>query len=773
MRLALRSLVVTVAGTALAGSAQARGENTLVLREPPAQVRLAPRQAAEASFRPLALVEDRLVLGGELAADERAIFLTQAEALRTTAFRVGYLNAVSNLPEASRILVRINDQTIGEVRLDANATEATAILPLPPGVVAPGYNSVRFIAVQRHRVDCSVKATYELWSSVSLNRSGFVGLPAAPAIRRLADLPALAASGAEQTPIRIRLAETSDTLTIERAMRVANAVILAAGIQRPRITVSDEPGEGPGLDLVIDRAPPAGSIPLENETGLLQVLDQATGRTTLTVRPGREGERTLQHLQETAAANAPTGSVPGRRALSNTAGRQVSDGSSFSFGELGFESRPFEGSFYQSSVRFNLPSDFFPAPYGSALLALSTSFLGEAAPGKRINIRINDQIAAVVPMNQSGSGQLGQQRVDLPIQMFKPGANTVSIEPNLAGADHACDATVARTSPSRLLIDPSSRIGFGSLARITVLPSLSATLTHGQPYLDQDMPATVAVSPANPAYLDAAMTWIGRMTASSRTPVQTNFRFGPLDDFDVSGLFFGPPTEASQTIARRSVIAEQRRPATAEAATPPTDGTDAAERSADAAAQAKAPTLAERLRASATGGALTRIMRGDIEPVAEWMQDFGLIERSTTAKAEGGPALVTADGLTILQEVGQQQGQVWRGLFEQQPAPRVKTMVLAADPDKLEELVSKATSTHFWSRFNGESALVRPESWGPRNLAAQQNHYVPTSHPSPANLRLSIAGWLSLNQGYYVGGLTFLALLLALATAVVLRTRRI
>lgn len=769
MRLALRSLLLTVAGTAIATSAQAQSGNALSLREPPAQARLIPRQATEASFRPLAMVEDRLLLGGELAADERAIFLTQAEALRATAFRISYLNAVSNLPEASRIIVRINDQTIGEVRLDANVTEATAVLAVPPGVVAPGYNSVRFVATQRHRVDCSVKATYELWSSVSLNRSGFVGLTATPAIRRLADLPALAASGAEQTPIRIRLAETSDTLTIERAMRAANAIVLAAGIQRPRITVSDEAGEGPGIDLIIDRAAPAGSTPIENEAGLLQSFDPASGRTTLTIRPGREGERTLQRLLEAASANAPSGSVPGRRALANTAGRQVGDGSSFSFGELGFESRPFDGSYYQSSVRFNLPSDFFPAPYGSALLALSTSFLGEAAPGKRINIRINDQIAAVVPMNQSGSSQLGQQRVDLPIQMFKAGANTVSIEPNLVGTDRACDATVARNSPSRLLIDPSSRIGFGSLARITVLPSLSATLTHGQPYLDQDMPTTVAVSSANPAYLDAAMTWIGRMSTSSRTPVQTIFRFGPLDDFDVSGIFFGPPTEASQTIARRAVLADQRR---TETATLPNGTVDAGDRGTDSAALAKTPSLAERLRATATGGALTSLARGDFGPIAEWMQDFGLVERSATARGEGTSALVTADGLTVLQEVGQSQGLAWRSLFEQQQPPRVKTMVLAADPDKLEDLVSKATSPHFWSRFNGESALVRPESWGPQNRAAQQNHYVPTSHPSPANLRLSIAGWLSLNQGYYLGGLTLLALLLALATAVVLRTRR-
>ena len=780
MRLALRSLIYTVAVASLATAAQAQSGNPLPVRENPFQARLAPRPAAEASFRPLAQLDDSLVLSGELASDERAIFLTQAEALRATAFRVSHVSAVSNLPETSRLLVRINDQTIGEVRLDANASEATTILPIPPGVVTPGYNSVRLVASQRHRVDCSVQASYELWSAISLARSGFVGLSTAAAIRRLADLPALAASGAEQTPIRIRLAATSDTQAIDRAMRAANAIVLAAGIQRPRIEVVEEPSEGPGIDLLLDREAPAGSDPFEGDLGLLYAHDQAQGRTTLTMRPDSEGERTLKRLVD-LAATPPTGSTPGRRAVANTAGRQVTNGSSLSFSDLGFESRTFDGSFFQSAVRFNLPSDFFSAPYGSALLTLDSSFLGEAAPGKRVNIRINDQIAAVVPLNQGGSSQVEQQRVDLPIQMFKAGANTVTVEANLAGAERACDATAARSSASRLLIGGSSRISFGPLARVTVLPSLSATLAHGYPYLGQEEPTTVAVSSSNPAYLNAAMTWIGRMSASSRRPVATSFRFGPLDDFDASGLFFGPPAEASQTIARHDIAPTaqglvpatparagiERATATAQLAADiaPTDA------ASDAAAM-RPPTLAERLRATAAGSMLADIARGDLGPIADWLGDFGLIERTASTRKATSSDLITPDGLTLLQEVGQQQDQAWRGFIERQPAPHVKTMVLAADADKLEELIGKATSAHFWNRFNGESALIRPESWGPDNRASAERRYVPTNQPSPANLRLAIAGWLSLNERYYLAGLAGLSLMLAVMTAAVLRTRR-
>lgn len=768
---ALPSIAFLLAATGLTTAAQAQPAPPRLNQELLQPVRLAPRPISEASFRPLSMMDDVLRLNGEQSTDERAIFLTQTEALRAIAFRVSYLNAVSNLPDASRLMVRVNDQTIGELRLDANAEEATATLTIPPGVVVPGYNSVRLIATQRHRVDCSVKATYELWSAISLNRSGFVGLQTTPALRRLADLPALAASGAERTPIRVRLAGTSGTTELELAMRAANAIVLAAGIQRPIIDVAEQGGEGPGIDLIVGREAPAGSTPLDGEPGLSYLHDPAEGRTTLTLRPGLEGERALQRLIEFANAANRIGSEPGRRALANTIGRQVRDGAQFSFSELGFESKAFDGSFFQSSMRLNMPSDFFAAPYGAARLDLDSAFLGAAAVGRRVNVRINDQIAAVVPVNQSGSAQIERSRVDLPIQMFKAGVNTVTVEADMAGSDRACDATASRPPNPRLLIAGTSRISFGSLARVTILPSLSATLSHGYPYLGRDEPTTVAVSSANPAYLNAAMTWVGRMSAAARTSMPVSFRFGPLDDPDTSGLFFGPPSEASQSLAR-SMLAIERANTAQPAMREPEISNAAADSAVAVAAEGVTPSFAERLRVNAAARVIGSLSRGDLGPVTTWLDDFGLIERATRKNAAGASPLLTGDGLTILQEVGTLPSQSWRGIFERQPLPNIKTMILAANPEVLDELIAKATSAHAWSRFNGEAALLGLESWAPENRAALERHYLPTAFPSPANLRLSIAGWLSLNQSYYLGGLIMLSMLLAVTTALVLKGRR-
>lgn len=777
MKLAVRTLLSTVALVALVDTVSAQPlENRPSSRPQP--VLFATRPSSEAGFRPLALLNDRLVLRGELASDERSLFLTQAEALRANAVRVAYRNAVSNLPDTSRVLVLINDQTIGEVRLDATNRQGLAILPIPLGVMTAGHNAIRFVASQRHRVDCSVNATYELWSEISLSESGLIGLSVAAAPRRLADLPALAASGSERTPIRVRTSATPDTLEVDRAMRAVNAVVLAASIQRPQVEMSPEAGEGAGIDLIIGADAPAGAIQLESDLGLFSSADPETGRTTLTVRsiPGVDVETTIRRLTEVASASAPTGSSPGRRALANTKGRAVHSGSSFSFAELGVETRIFDGRMQQSSFGFKLPSDFFAAPYGSASLLLDSSFLGEAGPGKQISIRVNDQIAAVVPIHQRGPGEADQRRIELPMQMFKPGANSVAVEAHLAPVDSACDATVAPTSPARLAINGSSRIGFGQLAKVSVLPNLSATLAHGYPYSAQDDVTTVAVSASDPRYLSAAMTWIGRMTAVSGKPLAAAFRFGSLDVAGASGLFFGPPSEAAQTLARQPATPTSVAAASAVDAPAPTALQPAVLPGAqDTRAPSSLRAISDRLHLTGWVQSVGDVLRGDVSGISMALQDFGLLERPrAAARAAASSASAGPADLTVLQEVSLlAQREPWQNLFGATQVPPLKTMVLAADPSQLEALIETATSAHFWTRFNGESAVVRTQSWGPENHAAAAQVYIGSGDFSPSNLRLTLAGWFALNQRYYLAGLAALSLLLALSTAAVLRTRRL
>ncbi|TCR65622.1 cellulose biosynthesis cyclic di-GMP-binding regulatory protein BcsB [Bosea sp. BK604] len=796
MRTIKLALLATVATLSLGAACHAQSDasanqtRTRLFAAP-----LGSKPAADAQFRPLAATPEVLVLRGEYASDERAVFLSSAEVLRATAFRVAFSNAVSNLPEGSRLAVRINDQTIGEVPLDASWQKGNAVIAIPPGVLAAGFNSVRFVATQRHRVDCSVAATYELWTEIATAQSGFVGLSPAAQVRRLADLPALVGTASEMTEIRLRLGPDSDTAALDRAMRAANALILNSFMQRPKIEAASEPGEGPGLDLVIGGAAPANSVQLEPDLGLFLGHDPSSLRNSLTIQnlPGIPVETTLARLEARAAARIPVGTAAGRRALANTIGRRAEGGSTLTFADLGLDSRTFDGRFLQTSARFSLPPDFFAAPYGNASLTLDSSFMGEARAGKLINIRVNDQIAAVIPINQRGSGIADQRRIDLPIQMFKPGFNTLTFEANLAGNTNACDATLPRSDASRLFVGGTSKLSFGALARVEVYPNLSATLGRGFPYSRDAAPIAVAVSGSDARYLDGALTWVGRMTSASGTPVSASFHFGQLDDAETAGLFFGPPSEASQTLARTvqrnggSATASNAasRQADLRLAAAPGDRTvqsDAAPAPMGAGRRLEKQPAETAVPVAADSSALDsvlskfgiaqRLVHGDLGAVTSWLQDFGLLDKIDALDGSKVSA-ASADGLLILQDVGSPAGlSLWRSLFDRAHGPTVKTMVLAADPAQVGDLIDKATSTQFWGRIAGEVSVVKADAWGPVNGFSRQPLYLASEDVSPANIRLSLAGWLSLNRHYYIGGFGLLAVLLALSTAAALRTRR-
>lgn len=755
-----------------------------------ALLRSGAKASQDAPFRPIAATRDDLILRGEFATSERTVFLSANDALRATAFRIGFSNTVSNLPEASRLTVRINDQIVGEIPLSATSDLGNAQFPVQPGLLVPGFNAVRFTVSQRHRVDCSVDATYELWTQISPAHTGLVNISPAPTLRGLADLPMLAGLDAGRTPIRLRLPQGADASTLDQAMRALNALILGATITQPVVEVSSEPGVGPGIDLVMGSGPAlAAAQRLAPELGLFV---------------GREGERTLVSFADTAEADINLtirrletfaakaerpGSKAGLRSLANTLVRRVGNDASLSFTELGMESRPFDGHLLQMSSRLMLPADFFPAPYGAARLTLDSAFAGQASLSQRISISVNDQIAAIVPIMNPGKGGLNGRTIELPLENFKPGANIISVEANLSDPKAACDATAGQASPgARLVIGPTSRISFDRLGRASSYPNLSATLGYGYPYAEADKPLMIGVSNQDPAFLDGALTMIARMVATAQHPIPTAFRFGMLDSAD-QGIFFGSTGEAPRDRTRFETPVAQTAPQLIASANASTrfaaasgDGwtqSDAALAGNGSQARAASGTegIVESVRQALDLGAwiaqARQLASGDFGAIRTWLQDFGLVEKPGDALA--AQAVDDAPDALTIRQTAQRPSDVSpiQAFFDPTLRPVVRTMVLGSDPSLFPALVEKATSSHFWVRFNGEASRVRMDDWGPSNQGVGERLYSTITDTSPANIRLVAAGWLSLNPRYYLTIMGALVALLALTTTIALRTRRV
>ncbi|MCX7899597.1 MAG: cellulose biosynthesis cyclic di-GMP-binding regulatory protein BcsB, partial [Methylocystis sp.] len=80
-------------------------------------------------------------LAGEVGSSEWPIYLTEAQARRKLQFQLGYLAAVSVMPEKSSLTLTINDQVVGETPIAAVQAVKTVVFNIPPGLMQAGFNS--------------------------------------------------------------------------------------------------------------------------------------------------------------------------------------------------------------------------------------------------------------------------------------------------------------------------------------------------------------------------------------------------------------------------------------------------------------------------------------------------------------------------------------------------------------------------------------------------------------------------------------------------------
>ena len=193
-------------------------------------------------------------LAGEIGSSEWPIYVTDAQAARRLQFRVGYLAAVSVMPEASSLTLTINDQIVGDTPIRAVQAVETVVFDIPPGVMRPGFNSVRLSTEQRHRVDCSLEATYELWTQIDPTQTGLVLPRGRAGVTSLADLAALPPDEQGALPIRAVLGARRAPFEIERIMRAAQVISLVGRFEQPVVDIGPPARGQYGVNLVVGPA---------------------------------------------------------------------------------------------------------------------------------------------------------------------------------------------------------------------------------------------------------------------------------------------------------------------------------------------------------------------------------------------------------------------------------------------------------------------------------------------------------------------------------------
>ena len=712
-----------------------------------------PGTGGEALHR---LGADRLQLRfeGETSARTWPIYVTQTEAGARARIHLGFTNAISVMPEVSTLTISVNDIDITQTPIAAATDPGALDVELPRGLLTPGYNSVRVAVSQRHRVDCSMEATYELWTQLDPATSGlaFPGV-ADPHIEQLDDLAAISPDPSGATTIRLALPEDADAQAVDNAMRAVEAVAIRAGAQRPHIEVVDQIEERAGLFVVAgqrDYLTQHGFAAFASGSGkTLAIEGQDTPGRVVVVAIGddqKQAAEAIDGVLPARMAGERAESPPAARALASQFGYPVRGALRVPLSELGVRTEEFGGRLFRAAFDITLPGDFYPADYDKLTLSLTAGYSSGLAPTAQILVRVNEHEAGSAPLKNPRGAVFHDRPVSVALGSLRPGVNHVVIEAQTPDAgDAACDVKHVMDGRKRFVLFDTSELIMPPLARVGRMPYLAATLSSAFPYLGDD---GVVFAPSHDRRtLAAAATFLSRIAVVAQRPVGARFTFDRELARRSPTLAVGALDDVSSTMIEQAGVdlASLKklwwRPNATDAGVEPShlqpvlgsgDVFDQWAQGAHAAPEEFAPHVSVRAIYD--------------RYINIHMQDFAILR--PPAKPIEAPENST---ILLAQARGQRGSDTW-------------TLVIGATQASLGRDMANLVAPSNWNEVEGRSAAFSPRG-GVRELEEPtQVWFIPTDSFSPGNLRLIAAGYLTANLDVYAAVLAAAAVVLGFAT---------
>jgi hypothetical protein len=745
--------------------------------------------------RPIPLTADSGRFSGEFATREFPIYLTPSEAARPATLRLVYENAVSVMPETSRLTIKVNDRLIGENVLQAAGDATTFSVAVPPGVLEPGFNSVRVTVHQTHRVDCSREASFELWTQLVPYDSEIVFSGQPGEIRDVRDLAAVKPARDGSTRIRVRTARSLDPKSMNRLSQAVQAAVLIGHFSHPQVDIAPEKGEGDGLDLIVDTDTAfeslTGTRPQGRGPQIEVSHDAQTGRVTLAVTGQTEADvqQALAQLRALAATAELRGSASGSRALRNVNGLRLEGGQEISLGELGFVSDAFTGRFYRQSARLLLPSDLFSADYDRVILSVDAAYAPDLASTSKLTVRVNGAIVTNFPLSKTSGDTLRQRALNLPLGAFKPGLNILDIEAETqTEADASCEPAALVSQRERFLVASSSVLTVPTLARIGTAPEISSLIAGGLGPLSAPEDLHVFVPKARLEALEASLGLFAKIAAVSGRESSVSFTFDRPSDEIAHVLAIGAYQDVPEALANKAgldsdVLREAwKSPAPAPAPVSSLPGPiqvasaggpiEVGLRHAGVTATSALPSL------NAPSSGLARKLK-ESEILTQVNAALGRLAAMTGLNLEllrieqpeavVLPPVSPASTLVVAQGVTEKTLKPgWINAIL--PEVSTTTVILAPTPELLAQSVSGLITGSLWERFGGKVAAYERDGAGLRTTTGSETWLIPTESLSVQNVRLIAAGWLARNSSIYLAILFGVLVVLTVVSYRVLRT---
>lgn len=752
--------------------------------EPPQAVAPTPAIPASFQFKPL-LPAARVMLEGESDTRSWAFYLTQDEASADLNLDIAFQNALVVMPEASRLTVRINGERITEAPIASSDRLKRTSTAIRKGLLRPGQNTIRFEAAQRHRTDCTITSTYELWTRIdgAGTRLSFRN-PATQQsrLRSIDDLPAVGSDESGLTTIHIVAPGAARAVAANSILAVAQGVALRGRYSLASVRVSERLPERirPGVLTVLlgttkELRDLIGALPPEAGSGsfLGFVANPGLGPAALLVT----GE-TWPEL-EAIVAKLLTGPVSRptniNRKTMGTASWHVPDAPFISgkqvlrFSELGIPTQESSGRRMRVRAVVAMPGDFYANAYGEATLYLDGAY-SEVLPGdSHIEIFVNGNVAATVPLNATSGGLFQQTPITIPLRHFRPGINEVWFEAvTLARSDLACGPGATLPGKNRFALFDTTALAFPDFAKIGVSPNLAAVGGTGFPYSIAPTVGLV-IGRQDLPNLGAAATLLARLAQRADRPLPVDVLGSPATVGNRPALIIGAAGQLPAGLLPRVGIADNVRntwPQRADAVVvvPETEGAavfDAVinrfqgRQTTPEDSGGVAPTteaVRDRWRSS-FGGPLARYFIG----FDQWLQrtfDLSFAQLRTPSRA---PSLYEpAEGAELIaaQATDPDTRQVW-------------TAFVMRQEEALERAADRLVTPGNWAGMAGKVTAFRS---GQDNhvISADNTTFVMTRPFSLANMRLAFANWMSSNIGVYALALLGACISLGIGTSLML-----
>ena len=115
--------------------------------------------------------QDSLSFSGETGEKTWAVFITEDQAASAATLSLTYQNSLIVAPEWSTLTLAINNARIVNEPVQSSENRKTLTVDVPAGILKAGLNVFKMSTSLRHRTDCTVQSTYELWAEVDPSKT--------------------------------------------------------------------------------------------------------------------------------------------------------------------------------------------------------------------------------------------------------------------------------------------------------------------------------------------------------------------------------------------------------------------------------------------------------------------------------------------------------------------------------------------------------------------------------------------------------------------------